>query len=294
MKTNKLCTLFFSVLLGNVSVGYTSAASAGPIPDVFSNALEALIPDARERLITNCRAITQPGAYSLIRNLSSTGDCLIIKANHVTIDLNGFVISGTEHTGRAISGDIEQGLHLRNGTITGFNTAIEGSPKYSTLNEMSIIDNDNGVSLGDGARITNTIFGEAFEGNLAALTTGKGATIKDNTFFHNSTHLEVGSGSIVVNNVGIEGGEDSFNIGEKALVIGNNVTDTFDEGIRVGPNSNIINNNAFGNGGFFDLEFEKSNVHGNSADHYEGVIPGCDYTDTEPCRVFHNLFLFTN
>ncbi len=279
MKLNRLSTQLFSMFLGIISVVNTSTTSAGSISDEIVNALEALVPEARERLITSCREITKPGAYSLIRNLSSTGDCLIVNADHVTIDLNGFVISGPggdyRREGVGISGDIQHGLHVKNGTITEFGVAIGASPRYSSLDEMSIISNDAGANLGDGARIKNTIFAHIF-GPLAeeglALRTGNGATIKDNTFYQNYSHLVVGSGSLVINNIGINANQFSFLIGEEALVIGNNVTDTHVEGV-VGSNSNVINNNVFSNDASSSLDIYvkgESNVHGNFAGKYRG------------------------
>jgi hypothetical protein len=46
--------------------------------------------------IEKCQTISQPGSYKLVKNLtftSSSGTCLTITANFVTIDLAGFAIS---------------------------------------------------------------------------------------------------------------------------------------------------------------------------------------------------------
>jgi hypothetical protein len=46
---------------------------------------------AREPIpIKACQTISQPGSYELANNLTSSGDCLVIAANFVTIDLAGF------------------------------------------------------------------------------------------------------------------------------------------------------------------------------------------------------------
>ena len=45
--------------------------------------------------IEKCRTIGQAGSYKLVRNLTiTTGDCLVITADFVTIDLAGFTITG--------------------------------------------------------------------------------------------------------------------------------------------------------------------------------------------------------
>ena len=50
---------------------------------------------AQPTTITACQTISQPGAYVLAANLSNAeGSCLVITASFVTIDLQGFTISG--------------------------------------------------------------------------------------------------------------------------------------------------------------------------------------------------------
>jgi hypothetical protein len=44
--------------------------------------------------IKNCRTISQPGAYVVERSLSAAGDCLVLAASNVSIDLGGFTIIG--------------------------------------------------------------------------------------------------------------------------------------------------------------------------------------------------------
>jgi hypothetical protein len=45
--------------------------------------------------ISGCRTIDQPGAYRLVDNRKAAGNCLVVTAEGVTIDLGGFAISGT-------------------------------------------------------------------------------------------------------------------------------------------------------------------------------------------------------
>ena len=44
--------------------------------------------------ISKCGTISKPGSYVLTRNLTANGDCLVVAANFVTIDLGGWVITG--------------------------------------------------------------------------------------------------------------------------------------------------------------------------------------------------------
>ena len=45
--------------------------------------------------IEKCQTIEKPGSYKLVNNLTATGDCLVITTDFVTIDLAGFLISGS-------------------------------------------------------------------------------------------------------------------------------------------------------------------------------------------------------
>ena len=44
--------------------------------------------------ISKCTTISKPGSYVLTRNLTASGDCLMVAANFVTLDLGGWVITG--------------------------------------------------------------------------------------------------------------------------------------------------------------------------------------------------------
>src|SRR5579864_185348 len=44
--------------------------------------------------ISACGTLSSPGAYFLTKNLSATGDCLVIAASNVAIDMKGKTITG--------------------------------------------------------------------------------------------------------------------------------------------------------------------------------------------------------
>jgi len=84
--------------------------------------------------------ISQPGSYKLSGNLvvaAASTDGIDILSSNVTIDLNGFTISGPvtctgsgsfiscgASTGKGISGGAIQNITVRNGTVVGFGTGI--------------------------------------------------------------------------------------------------------------------------------------------------------------------------
>jgi hypothetical protein len=79
--------------------------------------------------IATCTTINQSGSYVLQNNLTTTGDCLVITAGFVTIDLAGFSITGSGPTvGTAIGIPIGPqgfpGIAVRNGTISNFEFGV--------------------------------------------------------------------------------------------------------------------------------------------------------------------------
>jgi hypothetical protein len=111
--------------------------------------------------------IANPGSYILTSNLSVTGslDGLIIGTNGVTIDLNGFSISGsgvgcaTSH--RAIrAANPGQQIVVRNGIINGFCFGISlGTTTNVTVERMNITTSGNqAIATGENAMLRGNIF----------------------------------------------------------------------------------------------------------------------------------------
>lgn len=83
---------------------------------------------------TALHVITQPGSYFLRTNLvslSHTQSAIRVLANGVTLDLNGFSVRGTGAAsavaGIDASGSLMQRFVVRNGTIEGWYTGIQGA-----------------------------------------------------------------------------------------------------------------------------------------------------------------------
>ena len=132
-----------------------------------------ILPDGKTSFM-----IFNPGSYVLVGDVTMQADvtCIIIKANDVTLDLNGHTITGL---GSAAS--FQLGIagrhrnHIRNGRITGFGF--------------------NGIELWDEARVE----GVSVEGNGHS-----GVFVKNNsslvriTSLHNGRYgIETGTGALV-------------------------------------------------------------------------------------------------
>jgi hypothetical protein len=168
--------------------------------------------------ITACQTISQPGSYLLANNLSNTGgNCLVITASLVTIDLQGFSIIGqSSETAIGASADIN-GITVRNGSISGFANGVNLPGGFSTV-ERLVVEGSLHSSIGI---LANGI-------------------VKDNIVGAFAT-IGISAGGIVTGNYAV--GNEIVGIGASAgsTVIGNSVMFT-GQGLVVTCPSNVTNN----------------------------------------------------
>jgi hypothetical protein len=93
-------------------------------------AVLAIKGDSRIPISSIPFVIGTSGSYYLTKNLSTTtGDAIVIVANEVTVDLNGFTLSSTHPTGSGSAININgtrKNIRIRNGIIKG-TTTLAGS-----------------------------------------------------------------------------------------------------------------------------------------------------------------------
>jgi hypothetical protein len=136
-------------------------------------------------------AIDQAGSYYLTRNLTGTccPDGIVINASGVTLDLNGFTLTGP---GSGFPAGINvQNLHsaitIRNGTIRnwgawGINANAGGVGL--TISEVIVLDNGVGIELSDRSTVRDSVV----IGNTA-----QGVRMSDGNLVHDN---------LIVNNAG--------------------------------------------------------------------------------------------
>ena len=149
--------------------------------------------------------ISEPGRYRLISNLGvpEGTDGIVIKADNVTLDFNGYTLQGTRSaTGEADATGIasyNDAIEIANGVITGFELfAIDSHTvgKYWTISNMRIVSNGMGVSAGGYARVvgnnisSNGNYGLScqyclVEGNVVAANHDDGINVKAGTVLGN-------------------------------------------------------------------------------------------------------------
>jgi parallel beta-helix repeat protein len=124
--------------------------------------------------IEKCQTISKPGSYKLVNNLAATGDCLVITADFVTIDLAGFLISGSG-TGTGILTPAStpfNGLAVRNGSISGFDTGVNLDSAFTSIVEgLRVVQNGTGIVAHVIVR-GNTVFNTTKGSGIVASASG--------------------------------------------------------------------------------------------------------------------------
>jgi parallel beta-helix repeat protein len=133
---------------------------AGPVNSTYKT-LQQVEP---RRPISGAIAINEPGSYYLTQNISSPGsiDTITVLADNVTIDLNGFTISGGR-TGVNVSLFLPfNSVTIMNGTIAAtsgsgiFAGAFDDIPFGLTIRNVKVINpTDLGIDTGRGSIIEN-------------------------------------------------------------------------------------------------------------------------------------------
>ncbi len=189
------------------------------------------------------------GSYTVINNIASAGvNCLIFNAGPVTLELNGFTVSGSGPTNGVLATGIAD-VTVRNGTFKGFARDIYATGSRAVVDGVrGITGGNNGFTLGDYGTVKNSmVAGHA----VGAIIAGKIATIVGNTISGTAGNLIVVSdGSLVKGNTLTQ---NSTAVGDSAIVISQNCK-VLDNVISAGPghpgagvsagNQNLISGNA--------------------------------------------------
>jgi len=185
--------------------------------------------------IEKCQTISKPGSYKLVRNLSgpfdAQGNCLVITANFVTINLAGFSISGPGTfvgTGILAAPPLGSllGIAVRNGSVSGFSDQV-------TLEAAD-------GSIVEGLRVV----GPGFHGISAR------GIVRGNTVTNIANGVGIFAQGTVTGNTA-DGNNDGIDIAffplSASTVIGNTATNNTSFGIFVQCPANVTDNTAVNN-----------------------------------------------
>lgn len=147
--------------------------------------------------------ISTPGFYYLDRNLTSTGNGIIVSSSNVTIDLMGFTITGPSGGGNyGISTEGTQEINnveIRNGTITKFLTGIYStvSKNFRVINVRAIGNFMYGINLGG---LGHMVKGCTISDNRdRGIRTCNSSLVVHNVVFNNAINFDSVTGQIIEN-----------------------------------------------------------------------------------------------
>ncbi len=135
MKRQKLASVFFAAVMLAWAASARAVDGTVEINDAAVKAGGGVYP-------YKITAANNSGSYRLTGNLSAPAgtDAIDVSASNVTIDLNGFSITGNGSVGiNAVRDDIT----VENGTVTGFGTGVD-------VGEFGIVRNVHADANGDG------------------------------------------------------------------------------------------------------------------------------------------------
>ena len=225
-----------------------------------SDIISAASDEVRAPISSLPFTINSPGSYYLTDNLtysSSTGNAITVNVNNVTIDFNGFAITGPGNSFGTPNGvwmNYRSNVEIKNGTITQFGAygILEGGGTGvgNRIINMRIVDNGSasfdgiyllspaslvrdcsvgkngryGIYVATGSVVTgNTAYKNKSDGIVAAFG---GSTVAGNaTYLNDGNGITAAVGATVKNNTASNNGYYGINLSGSNLVDGNTAVD---------------------------------------------------------------------
>jgi hypothetical protein len=189
---------------------------------------------AQAKKIKNCTTITESGAYKVTKNLVASGDCIVIEASFVNLDLGGFTLTGDgTGTGVLVPGVLDlEGIDLRNGNVTNFDTGINLSALLTSVRNVRAQDNvGDGIRAGGPAVVTGC---QAHDNGGVGISAFGTSTVHRNIASSNGSHGFGMGTSVATGNTSRGNGGDGFSsLGADGVLIGNHATNNDGNGITI-------------------------------------------------------------
>ncbi|MCI0468303.1 MAG: hypothetical protein L0Y57_15105, partial [Beijerinckiaceae bacterium] len=177
--------------------------------------------------IDKCQTIAQPGTYKLVRNLTAAaGNCLVVTGSAITIDLDGFTITGNANGDAITDGPgatgSQRAITVRNGHIIGARFAVAlGKTDGAVVENMDISGNGGGIFLLRGRVERNHVHGNT---SSSAIEGFEAITAINNIVLDNKGNgLVAGPGSLLEGNLAGRNGNGIVNTGNAfgTVLVGN-------------------------------------------------------------------------
>ena len=239
------------------------------------------VPAAAVTPVSACQPLNKAGeTYILTDNVTASGDCFVILADRITLDLGGHTVTGLgDAVGVWDGGAARTSTVVRNGTLTKFTLGIQLlASTRNTVRAVTASDNTIGLSVGpnslvkdcivqrnfilgiaaaDGTQVEGCLIGGLDEntGNLrAGLTGGQRLLVTRNTVAGNGngsllqSGIVVGANSTLTHNTVLRNGLDGIAAGPRSLVSSNTSNENGQDGIHVACPATVTHNTALDNG----------------------------------------------
>ena len=216
-------------------------------------------------------AISKPGSYQLTENLEvKSGDAIRVSSSNVSIDLDGFTISGSA------GGSSQDGINaigmsfvrVFNGSVTNMGGSGIALGASSSVESVRVSGNGaNGISCGNNCSVADS---NVSSNALSGISAAGNSSIRDSIANGNTNGfgIAVGPGSSVTGNTATGNAIGGISAGNHVVpcncrIVGN-VASGNSIGIFVGDSAVISGNMTGGNQGFGICGGKSSTIQGNT------------------------------
>jgi parallel beta-helix repeat protein len=214
--------------------------------------------------------ISQPGSYYLTGNIIGVAgkNCIKVTANNVTLDLNGFTLSGVANSLDGVHAYPSSRVMVRNGMVSYFTgrgvyigaggavtdvtvdhcggVGILTTQSCSVQNCQAIANNSNGVSVMAYSQVAGCLCdGNAGDG---IVTVGAASVTRCVSAQNNQSGIRADDGSTVNGCACSNNATDGVSASDTCTVTENTCANNGDDGIQVGANCLVQRNSCNGNG----------------------------------------------
>jgi parallel beta-helix repeat protein len=241
-----------------IGVNYVGASTGSYRDNLLTGVTKSYIggTEITRGSISTCgMTISQPGSYYVTQNLSATGTCLEVTANDVTIDLNGFTLTGD---GSSVLYGIYinnvSNVEVRNGTVRNFGKGIWANysgtaTKSNRVIGVRAVANAYGIYLASVSNLVKDCAAADSTDPLAyGIYAGYGSAVINNTAYNNQgSGIYAYIGSNLINNTAYNNHGDGIIADNGSTVINNTAYNNQGAGIYAYIGCTMTNNTAYNN-----------------------------------------------
>lgn len=195
--------------------------------------------------------IDSAGSFRLTGNLrvgGTNGIELAPSAGHVSLDLNGFSIVGTDPSTTGVRANNGGVARISNGSILGFGRGISGGQLWIAsvhIQGTGTLTPGTGIAGGDYSVVADS----EVDSHQAGISVGASSVVRGCTTRSNGNGGIHGGASSLVSGNDVTGSIGGISVDEASTVIGNNVHQN-NVGLTVAGGGTVLDNTVFLNRGF--------------------------------------------